>query len=122
MKKCTTKKTLGRLRRKTRVRKKITGTSDKPRLNVFRSAKNISVQLIDDTAGSTLVSASTTEKLFNDAKGKGSVVGAKLIGEEIAKRASTKGVKDVVFDRSGYRYHGRVKALAEAAREKGLRF
>nr|WP_220186025.1 50S ribosomal protein L18 [Paenactinomyces guangxiensis] len=106
-----------------RVRKKLFGTAERPRLNVFRSSKNIYAQLIDDTTGTTLVAASTLDPEF---KGKGvgaaTVDGARNVGEMIAKRAIEKGYKAVVFDRGGYIYHGRVKALAEGAREGGLDF
>ncbi len=109
-----------RKKRHARVRSKITGTAERPRLNVFRSNKNIYAQIIDDVAGVTLVSASTQEKGF---EGAGSnVEAAAKIGETIAKRAAEKNITAVVFDRGGYLYHGRVKALAEAARENGLEF
>lgn len=109
-----------RKKRHVRVRTKISGTAERPRLNVFRSNKNIYAQLIDDVAGVTLVSASTQENGF---EGVGSnVAAATKIGETIAKRAAEKNITAVVFDRGGYLYHGRVKALAEAARENGLEF
>ena len=109
-----------RKKRHGRVRSKISGTAQRPRLNVFRSNKNIYAQLIDDVAGVTLVSANTQEKAF---EGMGAnVEAAAKIGEIIAKRAAEKNIANVVFDRSGYLYHGRVKALAEAARENGLEF
>mgnify|MGYP003412267201 FL=1 len=109
-----------RKKRHGRVRSKISGTAQRPRLNVFRSNKNMYAQLIDDVAGVTLVSANTQEKVF---EGMGAnVEAAKTIGETIAKRAAEKNITTVVFDRSGYLYHGRVKALAEAARENGLEF
>ena len=109
-----------RKKRHGRVRAKISGTAQRPRLNVFRSNKNIYAQLIDDVAGVTLVSANTKEKDF---EGAGSnVEAAAKIGETIAKRAVEKNITAVVFDRGGYLYHGRVKALAEAARENGLEF
>ena len=104
-----------------RVRNKISGTADRPRLNVFRSNANITAQIIDDEKGVTLVSASTLEKDLNITNG-GNVEAAKLIGAEIAKRAKKAKITKVVFDRGGYLYHGRVKALAEAARENGLEF
>ena len=106
-----------------RVRKKISGTPEKPRLNVFRSSKNIFAQVIDDTAGCTLVSASTLDDDFK-AGGQygGNIAAAKLIGATIAKRALEAGITTVVFDRGGYLYHGRVAALADAAREGGLKF
>jgi len=112
----------GRARRKRRIRKKISGTTEMPRLTVFRSLKHISAQLIDDSTGKTLCSASTYEKGF-EAKGKGgNRTAAKLVGGAIAERAKSKGVEKVVFDRNGCIYHGRVKELADAARQKGLKF
>lgn len=108
-----------RKRRHLRVRKKISGTPERPRLNVFRSNKNIHAQIIDDVNGVTLVSANSVEmKLENG----GNVEAAKKVGAEIAKRALEKNIENVVFDRGGYIYHGRVQALAEAAREAGLKF
>ncbi len=108
-----------RLRRHLRVRKKISGTPECPRLNVFRSNKNIHAQIIDDVNGKTLVSANSVEmKLANG----GNIEAAKQVGAEIAKRALEKNIENVVFDRGGYVYHGRVQALAEAAREAGLKF
>ncbi|PIR24878.1 MAG: 50S ribosomal protein L18 [Deltaproteobacteria bacterium CG_4_10_14_0_2_um_filter_43_8] len=115
-------RTQSRHKRKLRIRKKVNGTPARPRLSVYKSLKNISAQLIDDTTGTTLVSVATAEKELNTLKEKASCVGAKKVGELLAERAKTKGIETIVFDRSGYRYHGRVKALAEAAREKGLRF
>ncbi len=109
-----------RLHRHTRVRGKISGTAERPRLNVFRSLKNISAQLIDDVKGVTIVSASSTEKDFGAAGGNKDA--ARKVGELIAKRALEKGVENVVFDRGGYIYHGRVQELAEGAREGGLKF
>lgn len=111
-----------RLRRKSRVRQTIAGTAERPRLSVFRSLKHIGAQVIDDTCGTTLVAASTVEKDLRTLKGRATIEGAKRIGALIAERAKARGIGTVVFDRSGYRYHGQVKALAEAAREKGLRF
>lgn len=109
-----------RKKRHARVRSKITGTAERPRLNVFRSNKNIYAQIIDDVAGVTLVSASSQEKSF---EGAGNNVEAAIkVGEAIAKRAAEKNITAIVFDRGGYLYHGRVKALAEAARENGLEF
>ena len=110
-----------RLERHTRVRAKVSGTKDIPRLNVFRSAKHISVQIIDDVEGKTLVSASTMEKDLKITNG-GNIEAAKKIGAEIAKRAKKAKITKVVFDRGGYLYHGRVEALADAARENGLEF
>ena len=109
-----------RLHRHKRVRGKVSGTPERPRLNVFRSETNIYAQIIDDTKGVTLVSASSLEKGF---EGPGSnCEAAKKVGEAIAQRAKDKGIETVVFDRGGYLYHGRVKALAEGAREGGLQF
>ena len=109
-----------RIKRHQRVRGKISGTAERPRLSVFRSENNIYAQIIDDVAGTTLVSASTVEKAF---EGNGSNCdAAKKIGAVIAERALQKGIEEVVFDRGGYIYHGRVKALAEGAREGGLKF
>ena len=107
--------------RHTRIRENLSGTSERPRLCVFRSNANITAQIIDDEKGLTLVSASTREKELNIKNG-GNVEAAKLIGAEIAKRAKKAKINTVVFDRGGYLYHGRVKALAEAARENGLEF
>ena len=109
-----------RLKRHARVRSKISGTPECPRLDVFRSAKHIYVQIIDDVNGVTLASASSLEKDFG-AYG-GNKEAAKKVGELIAKRALEKGIENVVFDRGGYIYHGRVKELAEGAREGGLKF
>jgi large subunit ribosomal protein L18 len=110
-----------RKKRHLRVRKKLFGTALRPRLNVFRSSKNIYAQLIDDDAGVTIVSASTMDKEYQSADN-GTVNAAKSVGELIAKRAIDKGYKQVVFDRGGYLYHGRVQALADGAREGGLDF
>jgi len=109
-----------RLRRHTRVRGKITGTVQRPRLNVYRSLNHIYAQIIDDVKGVTLVAASSVEKDFGMAGGNKEA--AKKVGELIAKRAAEKGIPEVVFDRGGYVYHGRVKELAEGAREGGLKF
>lgn len=109
-----------RIKRHSRVRSKISGTAERPRLSVFRSESNIYAQIIDDAAGVTLASASTVEKAF---EGNGSnCEAAKKIGAVIAERALQKGIEEVVFDRGGYIYHGRVKALTEGAREGGLKF
>ena len=107
-----------RLRRHRRVRGKISGTAERPRLDVFRSSKHIYAQIIDDVAGVTLVSASTLEKGFEGFGG--NVAAANKVGKMIAEKALAKGIKQVVFDRGGFVYHGRVKALAEGAREGGL--
>ena len=109
-----------RIKRHNRVRGKISGTAERPRLSVFRSENHIYAQIIDDVAGNTLVSASTVEKSF---EGNGSnIEAAKKIGAIVAERALKKGIEEVVFDRGGYIYHGRVQALAEGAREGGLKF
>jgi large subunit ribosomal protein L18 len=104
-----------------RIRRKLRGITARPRLNVYRSLKNIYVQVIDDTTSKTLVSASSAEK-SGSANNGGNIAGAKEIGKLIAERAVAAGIKKVVFDRGGYIYHGRVKALADAAREAGLEF
>ena len=109
-----------RLKRHKRVRGKISGTPERPRLNVFRSETNIYAQIIDDVAGKTLVSASSLEKDFNCDGTKTDA--AKMVGQLVAERAKAAGITTVVFDRGGYVYHGRVKALAEGAREGGLQF
>lgn len=112
-----------RLKRKKRIRQKLSGTAERPRMSVFRSAKHIYAQLIDDTAGKTLVSASTVEKEVRDhGKFENKVSAAKYIGKLIAERASKQGIKSVVFDRNGFMYHGRVKAVSDGAREVGLDF
>lgn len=116
-------KNKARLKRHLRVRKKIEGTSARPRLNVFRSSKHIYAQLIDDVKGVTLAAASTMDKeLREEIKNGGGVEAARKVGELIAKRAKAQGHDNVVFDRGGYLYHGRIQALAEAAREAGLEF
>ena len=114
---------VGRERRKLRIRQKINGTSDKPRLSVFRSAKHIYAQVVDDVAGSTVAHASTLSRdvrggISEDSK----LDAAKKVGQAIAKLLLAKGIQKVVFDRNGYLYHGRVRALADAAREAGLKF
>ncbi len=113
-------KNVARLKRHKRVRGKIQGTSNRPRLNVFRSNTNIYAQIIDDTKAVTLVSASSLDKEFSG--NGGNKEGARKVGELIAKRALEKGIGEVVFDRGGYIFHGRVKELAEGAREGGLKF
>ena len=105
-----------------RIRKKMQGTAERPRLNVYRSLNHIYVQVIDDLNGKTLVSASTAEGKKEDRRSGGNVASAKAVGKTIAERAKAKGVTKVVFDRGGYIYHGRVKALADAARAAGLEF
>ena len=109
-----------RLKRHIRVRGKISGTAERPRLNVFRSNANIYAQIIDDVNGVTLVSANTLEKGFEGATGNAEA--AKKVGTVLAERAKAKGIEEVVFDRGGYVYHGRGAALAEGAREGGLKF
>jgi large subunit ribosomal protein L18 len=109
-----------RMKNKARIRKKLSGTAERPRLAVFRSNKFISAQLIDDVTGNTLA-ASTSKKIGIDA-GKSSRAAAKSVGEEIAKKAIDKKINSVVFDRSGYIYHGKVKSVADGAREAGLKF
>jgi large subunit ribosomal protein L18 len=108
-----------RLRRRRRVRAKVRGTAERPRLSVFRSNRGIQAQLIDDVAGYTLAAVNWTE---GDLKGLGTMDQAKRAGELLAERAKAAGVENVIFDRGGYRYHGRVRALAEGAREGGLTF
>ncbi len=112
-----------RIKRHQRLRNKIIGTPGKPRMNVSRSLKNIYVQIIDDLSGQTLVSASTLDLAVRDSIENGSNKdAAQLVGEVVADRALEKGIEAVVFDRGGFKYHGRIKALADAAREKGLKF
>ena len=117
---------VGRERRKLRIRRKINGTADKPRLSVFRSARHIYAQVVDDVAGTTVAHASTLSKdvkaeAASQARAK-KLDAAKKVGEAIAKALLAKGISKVVFDRNGYLYHGRVRALADAAREAGLKF
>ena len=114
-------KQLARLRRHNRVRKKVTGTAERPRLAVFRSNKHISAQVIDDTTGRTLVAASTVERELRSGPTANKEAAAK-VGRLVAERARAKGITRVVFDRGGFLYHGRVAALADAAREAGLEF
>lgn len=112
-----------RIRRHNRVRRRVSGTPERPRLSVFRSSANIYAQVIDDTVGRTLVAASTIEKAVGaELNGKTKTEQAKVVGRLIAERALAAGITKVVFDRGGYKYHGRVKALADAAREGGLKF
>jgi large subunit ribosomal protein L18 len=112
-----------RERRHTRVRGKIDGSAARPRLNVYRSLSNIYAQVIDDVAGTTLVSASTIDnEVQKQTEGKNKTDAAKVVGQVVAQRAKEAGITSVVFDRGGYRYHGRVAALAEGAREAGLEF
>lgn len=120
MAKNTTRNASRKIRHK-RIRSKIKGTAERPRLSVFRSLKHIYAQLIDDVAGKTLVHASSKDNSFGE-QSTGNAQAAAKVGELIAERATSQGVTQVVFDRSGNRYHGRIKALADAAREKGLSF
>ena len=115
-------KRAARDKRHRRVRKKVFGTSEKPRLSVYKSIKHIYAQIIDDQNGVTLVSASTLSADVRDKVSGNNTEAAKLVGDEIGKKAAEKEIVSVVFDRSGYRYHGKLKALAEAAREAGLKF
>jgi large subunit ribosomal protein L18 len=105
-----------------RIRKKLQGTRERPRLNVYRSLNHIYVQVIDDLKGQTIVSANSAEGKKGERRTGGNVAAAKQVGKTIAERAKAKGVSKVVFDRGGYLYHGRIKALADAAREAGLQF
>ena len=111
-----------RIRRHRRVRKKIHGTAARPRLAVFRSNKHLSVQVIDDDQGVTLAAASTNEAAIRDAGGTGSVAAAEQVGKLVAERAKAAGIDQVVFDRGGFAYHGRIAAVASAARDAGLEF
>lgn len=116
-------RTQARQRRHNRVRRKVSGSPERPRLNVYRSLEHITAQVIDDTVGNTIVSASSLEAaLHEQVEGKNKVEQAKVIGKVLAERAKEKGIEKVVFDRGGYRYHGRIKALADASREGGLEF
>jgi large subunit ribosomal protein L18 len=116
------KKRQDRQRRHRRVRKKVTGTADRPRLAVFRSTRHISAQIIDDRAGVTLASASTIEADLRSGGGTGNIDAATKVGKLVAERAKAAGIEQVTFDRGGFQYHGRVAALADAARESGLEF
>ena len=118
----TNSKITARAKRISRIRKKISGTNERPRLSVFKSNKHIYAQIIDDVAHKTLVAMSTVEKDFSQGEEKGKIGAAKVIGKIIAERAKAQGIEKVVFDRSGYLYHGRVKSLSEGAREGGLQF
>ena len=121
MTKIAQKRRTGRIRRHRRVRKKIHGTAARPRLAVFRSNKHLSVQIIDDDAGTTVAAASTTESDLRSASGS-TVDAATAVGKLVAERAKTAGIEKVVFDRGGFAYHGRIAAVATAAREAGLEF
>lgn len=114
----------GRMRRRKVIRKKVSGTSDRPRLSVYRSLNHIYAQLIDDDAGKTVISLSTSSSDLRDKtkKDSGNVKGASILGLALAELCKKKGIEKVVFDRSGYLYHGRIKALADAARKGGLKF
>lgn len=113
----------GRQKRHERIRKKVLGTTERPRLSVYKSLNHVYAQIIDDLKGYTIVAASSLDKEFkDDGTHKGNIRTAKKVGELIAKRALEKGIKKVVFDRSGYLYHGSVRALAEAVRETGMEF
>lgn len=114
---------VARIKRKARIRKSISGTPSRPRLSVFRSARHIYAQIINDTSGNTLVSASTVEQAFKDQeKFESKVAAANYVGKLVAQRALEKGISKVVFDRNGFLYHGRVKAVSDGAREAGLDF
>ena len=121
IRKCTSEKKVIRFKRKKRIRGHLSGTLTRPRLAVFRSNSNIYAQIIDDERGVTIVAASTCEK-DNKNAGKSNIAGAQLVGKLIAERALAKQIKAVVFDRSGYLYHGKIKGLADSAREAGLLF
>ena len=119
----TSQRLVSRLKRKKRIRKNIFGNQDRPRMSVFRSTKHIYAQIVDDTNGTTLVSASTLDKEFKENKVEGKKVDiAKAVGSLIGKRALDKGITKVVLDRNGFLYHGRVKSLSDGAREAGLNF
>ena len=111
-----------RMIRHRRVRKKVHGVTERPRLAVFRSSRYIYAQVIDDSAGQTLVSSSSLDSEVRSSGSRGKIDGAAAVGASVAKRAIAKGINTVVFDRAGYKYHGRVRALADAAREEGLKF
>jgi large subunit ribosomal protein L18 len=115
-------KTITRRKRQVRVRKKVRGTTERPRLNVFKSARHIYAQLIDDTKGITLVACSTLSTGSEELSSTGNVAASVYVGKDIARLAIEKGITSVVFDRNGFLYHGRIKALADSAREAGLLF
>ena len=117
-----TRKQERRDKRRTRIRARLTGTAARPRLSVFKSLSHIYVQAIDDAQGTTLAQASSLDKECSGGKTGGNLAAARAVGALIAARLKEKGLEEVVFDRGGYRYHGRIKAVADAAREKGLRF
>jgi large subunit ribosomal protein L18 len=117
------KRLTGHEKRKARIRKKVSGTSERPRLTVYKSLKHMYAQLVDDVAGKTIVAAGTTSKAVREsAKDDSKTDAAKKVGEAVAKAALEKGIKRVVFDRNGFDYHGRIAAVAQAAREAGLEF
>jgi len=119
----TNPKEVARMKRKARIRKRMLGTTERPRLSVFRSARHIYAQIIDDRAGATLATASTIEPAFKEqSKFESKVAAAVYVGKLVAQRALEKGVKKVVFDRNGFLYHGRIKAISDGAREAGLDF
>ncbi len=118
----TNSKITARAKRISRIRKKISGTDERPRLSVFKSNKHIYAQIIDDVRHQTLVAMSTVEKDFALGEEKGKIGAAKVVGKVIAERAKAQGIEKVVFDRGGYLYHGRVKSLSDGAREGGLQF
>lgn len=122
LKKKSSDRVKSRLKSKARIRKKVIGSSEKPRLAVFRSGRHTYAQIIDDQSHTTLVAASTVEKSFSPEKGKSSRDAAEAIGRLVAERAKEKNIKKVVFDRGGYVFHGRIKSLADGAREAGLEF
>lgn len=115
-------KGLRRIKIKKRIRSRLSGNSGRPRLSVFRSNNEIYAQLIDDASGKTILASSSSEKSLSKEKGKSKVEKAKSVGAAIAKKAVEKGINEVVFDRNGFLYHGRIKALADGARENGLKF
>jgi len=119
----TSKREVARLKRKARIRKRMKGTLERPRLSVFRSARHIYAQVIDDVSGATIVAASSVENVFKEQpKFENKKAAAGFVGKLVAQRALDKGIKQVVFDRNGFLYHGRVKAVSESAREAGLNF
>lgn len=119
----TNPRSAARIKRKARIRKKIKGTNERPRLSVFRSARHMYAQLVDDTAGNTLAAASSVEKIFKEQPAfADKAAAAGYVGQMIAERAKAKGIQKVVFDRNGFLYHGRIKALSEGARKAGLEF
>jgi large subunit ribosomal protein L18 len=119
----TNERAVGRLRRKAHIRKTVQGSAERPRLSVFRTSSHIYAQVIDDVAGHTLVAASTLSPELKDHPGhRGNVEAAKKVGQLVAQKALAAGISEVCFDRGGFLYHGRVKALADAAREAGLQF